>query len=261
MEAREPQSTDLYHYLTWAHEHRRQLIIAGALVAAVVVGILLWRWQQQQSGVRANQALFLLPPAIPFEPNAPVARSEDFIRVSKEHPKSTAGEHALLLAAGSLYSESRYGEAQQHFEKFLNTYPDSPFFAQASLGVASSLDAQGKTDDAVAKYQQVVARHANEPSVANGARMSLAAALERQKKPAEALKIYDELMRTRSMSLSSEAMMRREKLLLANPSLAQTNMNAMPAPSLTMSNLTRSLTNITLTNRPPTATPGTANPK
>ena len=50
----------------------------------------------------------------------------------------------------------KYADAQTQFQKFLDAHPDSFFAAQAALGVAASLDAQGKTDLAAGAYQRVI---------------------------------------------------------------------------------------------------------
>ena len=72
-------------------------------------------------------------------------------------------------------------------------YPDSPWNAQAALGVASSLKAQGKTAEATTKYEDITKRFASSPII-DEAKLSLARLYEGSKAE-EAFKLYDDLMK------------------------------------------------------------------
>ena len=90
------------------------------------------------------------------------------MKVAATYPKSSAGARALLLAAGSLFTEGKYPEAKTQFERFTRDYPDSPFMGEALLGIAACLDAQGKTAEALAAYKDLIDRHPGDERRAAG---------------------------------------------------------------------------------------------
>ena len=136
------------------------------------------------------------------------------------------------MAAGFLFGSGKYAEAQKQFDKFAADYPESAFKAQAVFGIATALEAQGKTNDAVTKYVEVTRTYSTDP-VADPARLALARIYEVQNKPEEALKLYDIVTKPGAISVwSSEAGGRREILLQRNPKLA-----AAITPAVTISNM------------------------
>ena len=79
--------------------------------------------------------------------NATASQQADlYLKIAADYQGTSAGQRALLQGAAMLFAAGRYADAQTQFQKFLDAYPDSFFAAQAALGVATSLDAQGKTD-------------------------------------------------------------------------------------------------------------------
>jgi TolA-binding protein len=135
----------------------------------------------------------------------------------------------LLLAGGNLFTEGKYSEAQAQFDKFTRDHHDSPFMGEALLGLGASLEAQGKTDAAIAAYKDVISRHPGE-SVVPDAKFALARLYEVQNKPELARDLYLEVEReSRFSSKGIEAGMRIEDLMAKYPKLAPVN----PAPMMT----------------------------
>src|SRR5206468_4481552 len=90
---------------------------------------------------------------------------------------------------------------------------------QALLGIAASWDAQGKTNEAVAAYKNLVDHHPGE-SVIPQAKFALARLYEAQGKLEQARIYFEELNRTEHYgSLGSEAGMRLEEMIAKNPGL------------------------------------------
>ena len=83
------------------------------------------------------------------------------------------GTRARLLAASAFFGEDRYAEARTEFAKVLSSEVSGPLAAQAAFGVAASLDALDKIDEAAAKYQEVIAQFSDD-SVAGEAPKVLA---------------------------------------------------------------------------------------
>ena len=82
-------------------------------------------------------------------------------------------------SAGLLYSEKKYAEAEARFAQVTKDYPDAQWAPEALLGVASALDAQGKSADAIAKYEEIKRRYEKSP-VIEDAKLSLARLYEAQ---------------------------------------------------------------------------------
>ena len=146
-------------------------------------------------------------------------------------------------------------QKKPEFEKLLKDYPASPWVADANFGIAATLDAQGKSADAINKFEEVRKRFANSP-VAEEAKLGAARLYEPQK-PEEAYKLYDDLTKTSpGTSLAAEAAFRKEELERKHPELAKLNQPiipatpAMPAP-VQLTNIIRrtNMPAINLTNR------------
>ena len=122
----------------------------------------------------------------------------------------------------------------------------------AYFGVASTMDAQGKTADATKQFEQLRRQFPND-AVAEETRLALGRLYEAQNRPADAYKLYDELVKGNPYSgLGSEAGVRLADLVEKHPELAKTNqppmMTTMPPP-LMLTNPMAQGTNRPNTNR------------
>jgi tetratricopeptide (TPR) repeat protein len=133
----------------------------------------------------------------------------------------------------------------------LQEYPTSPWVAEATYGVAASLDAAGKTAEAITKYEEIRKRYANS-AVADQTKLSLARLYEKSK-PEEAYRLYEEIMKANPVQysgLGNEAGMHQEELVKQNPALAKLREPAVP-PQMTPPPQTTTITNLTrVTNMP-----------
>ena len=111
-------------------------------------------------------------------------------KVAKDYEGTKAAERALLTSAGVLFTEKKYADAEAQFAQLTRAYPDTVWAAEATLGVASSLDAQGKTPEAISKYEEIRRRFASS-AIIDDAKLALARLYEEQK-PEDAYKLYDE---------------------------------------------------------------------
>lgn len=206
--------------MVWLHLNRQRVLIAVALVLAIIVGVALYNWKKNNDEAQANAALFALPSLIGVTGKSATPRAEDFQKVASDYPSSKAAERAELLAAGIMFTDGKYTDAQRQFSKFLEKYDGSDLQSQAAIGVAASLEAQGKIPEAVAKYQELIAKYPTE-NIISPAKLTLARLMETQNKPGEALKLYEDLARSKNQydPFAGEARERRELLLEKNPSL------------------------------------------
>lgn len=193
MESHATQSA-LYNFIGWADKNRKQLIIAVAALALIVIVVLGKSAYSERQEKNASEALSELRPA-QISPNSPgTIPSQDYLRLADANIKTSAGERALLLGGGALFAEGKYPEALSQFEKFLVEYPDSPLRPEATIGAAASLDAQGKIVEATARYKEVSDRFGGSPSAIQS-KFALARLYEAQGKPELALKFYEDVQK------------------------------------------------------------------
>lgn len=216
----------------WFETYKRQVAVGAviAVLAGLVLGFILWKNEARQ--VDAGMALSQVA-ASEIQFGATRSESPDaYLKVARDYPGSITGARALLLAAGSLFTEGKYSESQAQFERLLREYQGSPFMGEALFGVASCLDAQGKTDQAASAYKDLITRHPNENFVPE-AKFALARIYESQSKPELARDLYQDVERSAPFTtLGNEAGVRLEELIAKNPKLEP----APPPPST--SNLT-----------------------
>src|SRR5262245_1383846 len=164
LESGAARSTGMIGFLTWVEVNKKRLLIGGGgALVALFLGILFIQHQAQKEAT-ASQALSDI--RVPFSAAGVIApgTADALLKFSNEHRGTKAGGRALLLSAGVLFSEhtpNSYAEAQKRFAQVLQEYPTSPWVAEANLGVAKALLAQGKTNEATVKFEEVQKRFAN----------------------------------------------------------------------------------------------------
>lgn len=251
MESDAAQSDNYIRFVAWAQANQKRLIIAAVVVVLAVAVISIVVYQQGQKEVRASHALASVP--APLNPGTPMrsGSAEAYMKVAREYEGTKAGARALLQAAAAYFTETNYVQAQKTFEDFLKEHPGSQWAAQAHFGVAASLDAQGKNAEATAKFEEIRRRFANEP-VIDEVKLALGRLYENQNKPADAHKLYSELVQNNPYTgIGSEAGVRKEDLEVKHPELARTNAPMLTPPPLTMATTNRPATTnrvITLSN-------------
>jgi predicted negative regulator of RcsB-dependent stress response len=213
------ESETLIKLWAWFETHKKQTIWGAIIVAgAVFVGWFIVN-QQEEKRIASGEALsHIVIPQI-LTPNAKPA-TEAYLRVVSRYPDSDAGARALLMAAVGLFDEGKYADAQAQFEKFRRDYHDSALLGNALLGIAACLDAQGKANDAINAYRDLVDHHPNEPVVLPQAEFALGRLYEAQSQPATARTFFEKVVTTDPYgSIGSEAGMRLEELKLKHPDL------------------------------------------
>ncbi len=207
----------------WAWFEKNQKPALLGATAAVVLGVLIWGfiWWAGEKQVKASNALSDVATAQMGSSTAQPAETapQAYLRVVAQYPHSKAGARALLLAAGALFTEGKYAEAQTQFERFTKDYHDSPLLGEALVGVASCLEAQGKVEQAATAYRDLISRHPTD-SVVPQAKFSLGGIYEKQKRPELAREMYKQVEQESRMSiLGSEAGLRLEEMAQNNPNL------------------------------------------
>lgn len=269
MESETSKNDGVINLLAWFEVHKKRIAI-GAGVAAVVIFLgLVMAQRAAEKEFSASAALSDV--RLPFSSAAavPAGSADSLGKVAAEHRGSQAAARALLLSAGVLFAEAKapadYAAAEKRFAQVIQEYPDSPWIAQATLGVAAALKAQGNTAAAQAKFEDITKRFASSP-VIDDARLALARLYEKDK-PEDAFKLYDEIMKGNPNSvLTMEATMRQDDLMDAKPELKKLKeaalqaMNPPPTPTPQVkitpvtnsaaSNVTRVVTATNVTGKP-----------
>jgi predicted negative regulator of RcsB-dependent stress response len=212
----------------WFETNKKPTLWGTAVVVAV--GLLAWFliWQHDEKEATAGDALSNIAASqFIWGPRPDLAGA--YQHIATTYAGSSASVRASLMAAGALFTEGKYTEAQAQFEKFTREHHDSPLVGQAMLGIATCLDAQGKTAEAAAAYKDLIDRHPNETFIPQ-AKFALGLLYEKQGKPDQARTLYEDVERTAPYGyLGTEAGMRIEELNAKNPTLAKTP-SAPPAP-------------------------------
>ena len=193
-------------------------IVWGGSVIVVAVGLIsFYSWQRGQKEIIAGKALTQFMMTAPRN-GASDPQADLFLKIAGDYQGTSAGQRAWLQGAAVLFAAGRYPDAQTQFQKFLDAHPDGFFAAQAALGVATSLDAQGKPDLATGAYQRVISAY-SDTTAAMSAKFALAQIDERQNKLMDALNLYEDIKRNYPNSpLASEAELRMMELKTKLPS-------------------------------------------
>jgi predicted negative regulator of RcsB-dependent stress response len=204
-----------------------RIVLGGSIIAVVVVLISFYSWQRDQKEIAAGKALTQLMISAPR--NATDNQQADFfLKIAGDYQGTSAGQRAWLQGAEMLFEAGRYADAQTQFQKFLDAHPDSYFATKAALGVATSLDAQGKTDLAAGAYQRVI-NTSSDVTAVNSAKFALAQIDEHQGKLTEALNLYGDVVRYNPNGLlGSEAGLHAMELKMKLSSASPSNAPATP---------------------------------
>ena len=222
------RQADVYDLLAWFEVNKIKVLIAA--VALVIVGftIATVRYMGEQKELNASGQLLALRVSLNPPTNAVPPQPSALLKIAKDFGGTSAAERARLLAATAFFTEGKYSDAEREFNAFVKEFPDSHWAASAAYGVASAQEAQNKPE-AVTSYQGVSTAYANS-YVADDAKLALARIYETRKEPAQALRVYNELLLPRPGAQPGEpahpeAFAKKEALLRKHPEL---NTNTVP---------------------------------
>lgn len=213
-------STTLFFYQLWSWiEANRNRLIGGAVAVAFVI-LVIWFMVSQRAAreVAAGQALTRVVLS------SATGQADAYLKIAEQYSSTAAGKRAQLLGAAAQFEAGKFAEAQAAFQKYLDAHPDGEFSGQAGLGVATSLEAQGKTDLAASAYQRLINTSPDVAAVSS-ARFALARIDESLGRLNDALNLYQSVLNNAPGNLlGSEAAMRLVDLKSKLPS-------ATPAPA------------------------------
>jgi predicted negative regulator of RcsB-dependent stress response len=222
MEAESTQSTETYlKVLAWLHANQKKLVIAAVVVAVIAAAAGIMSWQKSAADADANAQLLAVPLMTFGGGQFTPTPAGPFLTLAKQSPDTSAGEYAELLGAEALFTGEKYPEAHQEFSKFIEEHPASALLAQARVGLAASLEGEGKASEATQKYLEILPAYSSEANIVSPVKLTLARLYEKQNKPEQALTYYSELARINNPSdpWAAEARERGELLLAQHPEL------------------------------------------
>jgi predicted negative regulator of RcsB-dependent stress response len=220
MQAQDTSGLFFFKLWAWIEANKNRVFIGAGIIIAITFIFSFIAWERGQNEIAAGNALTRL--AVSVQPSTTASQLADmYLRVASDHPGTLAAQRAQLQGAATLFAAVDFAGAQTQFQKFLDTYSHSSFSASASLGVAASLDAQGKSDLAATAYQQVINNFSDSAAVIS-AKFALARIDEQQGKLNEALNYYQDITRVgANTSLAMESGIRaseiKTKLAAAKP--------------------------------------------
>ncbi|HZL13185.1 MAG TPA: tetratricopeptide repeat protein [Verrucomicrobiae bacterium] len=215
-------TTYLFRLWPWFEANAKRLIFGAVIILIAIFIFSFYVWRQNQKEITAGDAVTQAMLS---------GNGVELLKISAQHPRTYAGERAMLQGAAALFDAGKYADAQAQFEKFAGAYPDNVFLPQADLGIAASLYAQDKTDLAVAAYQKA-AGQTSDLSVIAAAKFALAHIDQQQGKFSEAQKLYEDLAQTFPNSpMGTEARRFLVELKVSSPATLK---SAPAAPATTM---------------------------
>jgi predicted negative regulator of RcsB-dependent stress response len=240
MDKETKHETDLYQLVAWAHANRKRLIagLVAVLIAGGVIGLTIWNKSHHE--LMANEALANIkdPPGSREHPTA--ADAAPYVQVANDYQGTAAAARARLMAGGALFEAGNFKDAGEQFNRFLQENPSHPLANEALLGVAASLEGDGKNADAIARYEDLIKHHMAD-TTGPQAKSALARLYLAENRPEEALPLYDELARgNNNESWALEAEIGRQELYTKYPNLKKPPVRALtpsPGPLLTNSTL------------------------
>ena len=186
----------------------RATMVGGIIVLAVILaaGYLYWQKRSaEQAGelmgiaMTIYQAPIVPPSSVPGAVQQPgsypseKARYEAALKafqdVANTYGSSKSGIAARYHAAETLFSLGRLNEAHTEYQAVIDKGGSTIYASMAKLGLASTMLAEGQTDQAIKAYQDLAAVRDGDVPV-DGVLMQLAKAYEKTGKKAEARTTY-----------------------------------------------------------------------
>jgi predicted negative regulator of RcsB-dependent stress response len=209
MQAQDTAMAYFFKLWSWVEANAKHVFIGAGILAVAIVLASYYFWRQNQTEIIAGQALTQLL----ISTNSDAGQlANAYLKIAADYSDTQTGGRALMLGATTLFESGKYPEAQAQFKKYLDQHSADTFSAQAALGVAACLDAQGQMDPAASAYRRVISGF-SDPNAVDAARYALAKINEQQGKLADAENLYGTVARNNpNTPLGSEAAFRAVQL-------------------------------------------------
>src|ERR1700750_1176249 len=115
MENKDINAADPYSLIVWLHANHKRLILLLAIVLVVGAGIGIFIWHGNQQESQASEALSNLKSPLTGRDSTNAADAAAYLKVASNYPNTTGGARALLIAAGILFDQGKYQQAQEQY--------------------------------------------------------------------------------------------------------------------------------------------------
>src|SRR4029453_219635 len=139
-----PPSRDVALETRFFFERFKKEIMTVVIVALLaVIAFTGYRYYSDRRAAAASASL------------ARAKTSQEYQQVIDRYPNSAAAADAYLLLAEALRSEKKFAEANTTLQAFVAKFPQHEFVSTPRMAMAANLESMGKSDEALAAYQQV----------------------------------------------------------------------------------------------------------
>ncbi len=143
-----PPVTEFDPLALWIQHRQKIVIFVGVFLTALVIYFVSELMAAQK---RAASAQLL----------ATATDADGWRKVIAQYAGTAAAGDAHLLLAEQLRKDSKYDESAAIARQFIDQYPEHPLLSGAWTSLGATLEAQGKTDEALSTYQKVSTTYAN----------------------------------------------------------------------------------------------------
>jgi TolA-binding protein len=196
----EPTSPEVFDPVDFWEFNKTKIIAYAALLIIGLGGYGAYELNKQSRAAKA-ETLF-----------AEAKTAEDFDKIQKEFQGSRIGGNAMLEQADKLRAENKLEDAAKLLVEFVALYSEHPLASGGWTSLGVTYELQGKQDEAMTAYQQVVTAYANSYS-APTAMLAQARIWIAKGKPEEARRLYQDVSVRYPGTVGSRLAMRELKYL------------------------------------------------
>ena len=128
---------------------KKPIIAALGILVLAIVAFTGYRFYSNRRVVAASAAL------------ASANTAQQYQHVIARYSNTPAAADAYILLAEAQRREKKFAEANKTLETFTSKYPKHQLVSTAKLAIAANLESMGKTDEALAIYQQIASAYPN----------------------------------------------------------------------------------------------------
>jgi len=128
---------------------KNPIIAAAIVVLLAALAFTGYRFYSDRRAAAASAAL------------ASANTAQEYEQVIAGYVNTPAGADAYILLAEAQRKERKFTEANKTLETFIANYPKHELLSTAKMAMAANLDSMGKTDEALAMYQQIASAYPN----------------------------------------------------------------------------------------------------
>lgn len=160
---------------------KREFIAALIILLLALFGFTGYRFYSDRRAATASALL------------ASAKGTQEYEQLIARYPDTAAGADAYLLLAEAQRNERKLAEANATLQAFITKNPKHEFVSMARMAMAANLESMGKSDEALAMYQQIASSYPNNFN-APQALLSQVYLLKAKNRPEEARRICETIL-------------------------------------------------------------------